>query len=120
MDEGVGWLGDPVAVGVARSVGRLAGLGCGSYHFLHVGHGDHPDTPIFALGAPPLLFWLLQDDKDLPLLEGEVLRIAASEVVQTPHILQVLVWAAHWLDGSTHRAWVPWEITTKGQRKETG
>lgn len=77
----MGRLWDPVAVGVARPMGRLARVGRRSYHFLNVGHGDHPDTPLFTLGTPPLLLWLLQDDQDLPLLEGKVLCIAASEVV---------------------------------------
>lgn len=88
-------------------MGRLANVRRRSYQFLHIGHRDHPDTPLFTLGTPPLLLWLVQDDKDLPFLEGKVLCITASEVKQSPHILHVLLRATHGLDGTTHCAWVP-------------
>lgn len=81
MDKRVGGLRDPIAVGVARTMWGLAGMRQRSNQFLHIGHGDHPDASFFILGAPPLLLWLLENDEDLPLLEGKVLCVAAGEVV---------------------------------------
>lgn len=78
-----------------------------SYQFLHVGHRDHPNAALFAFGTPPLLLRLLQDDEDLPLLEGKVLCVTAGEVVKSPHILQILLRAPDRLDGTTHCARIP-------------
>lgn len=120
-------LRDTIAVGVARALQqrRLATTGMhrrGSQQLLHIGHWDHAHTTLLAFGAPPLILWLVQNDQDLPLLEGQVLVVVAREVVQRAYIFQVLLGASNLLQRAVYR-WEPLEGTGRkigGFRRENG
>lgn len=60
-------------------------------YLFYIGDGNHSNTALLALCAPPLLLRLVQNDQDLALLERKILCITASEVIKSPHVLQILI-----------------------------